>query len=106
MRTLTLLACGGAVAAVLAAVACATTVAPSASTSGPSLADREAIEATLYRYVRGLDRMDPELYASAFAPDGQFDLGANTVTGREEAGSYTHLRSPRDRTRSGMREGR
>jgi hypothetical protein len=34
------------------------------------LADREAIEATLERYTRGLDRLDAQLYLSSFAPNG------------------------------------
>ena len=34
------------------------------------LADREAIEATLERYTRGLDRLDAQLYTSSFAPNG------------------------------------
>jgi hypothetical protein len=68
---------------VLFVSACATTLsAPVAER--PTLADYEAIHATLYRYTRGLDRHDPDLYASAFAEDGVFDLGATTYTGRDE----------------------
>lgn len=52
---------------------------------GPTLADREAIEATLYRYTRGLDRGDPELYASAFAPDGALYSGDNVMAQGHEA---------------------
>ncbi len=64
----------------LSAAACAT--APVAA-PGPTLADREAIEATLYRYARGLDRHDVELYASAWAEDAVFDLGVTTYEGRD-----------------------
>jgi uncharacterized protein (TIGR02246 family) len=47
------------------------------------LADREAIEATMQRYVRGLDRLDADLYASSFAPDAELDIDGNVRTGRE-----------------------
>ena len=51
----------------------------------PTLADHEAIEATLYRYARGLDRGDPELYTSAFAPDGALYSGENALAEGHEA---------------------
>lgn len=56
---------GLALGLILAASACSP--APSA---GPALADRQAIDATLARYTRGLDQLDADLYLSAFAPDG------------------------------------
>jgi hypothetical protein len=42
----------------------------SANAAATHLADREAIEMTLERYTRGLDRLDPDLYVSSFSPDG------------------------------------
>jgi uncharacterized protein (TIGR02246 family) len=69
-------------ACLLASVGCASLPAADAA-AGPTLADYEAIHATLYRYTRGLDRHDVELYASAFAEDGVFDLGATSYTGRD-----------------------
>jgi hypothetical protein len=73
-----------AAAAALIVAGCATTGTTGAAMTGePTLADREAIETTLYNYARGLDRHDVELYASAFAEDGVFDLGATTYEGRE-----------------------
>jgi hypothetical protein len=64
-------ACLSSVVAMLAIslAACA----PSSEVGGSGsarLADREAIEATLERYTRGLDRLDAPLYISSFAPDG------------------------------------
>lgn len=70
-------------AAALLLSACATTAAPSASANEPTLADYEAIHETLYNYARGLDRHDVELYASAFAEDAVFDLGATQYEGRD-----------------------
>ena len=35
-------------------------------------ADREAIEALMWRYDRSLDNYDPEAYAANFTPDGAF----------------------------------
>jgi hypothetical protein len=79
------LAAGVAAAAiVLTSTACATTGAAPAMTAGePTLADYEAIHETLYNYARGLDRHDVELYASAFAEDAVFDLGATQYEGRD-----------------------
>jgi hypothetical protein len=57
--------------AVLAVSLAACTARSSVADSGSArLADREAIEATLERYTRGLDRLDPQLYLSSFAPNG------------------------------------
>jgi ketosteroid isomerase-like protein len=83
MRTVKLAGRSAAAAVVLMSAACATT--PMATeAAGPTLADREAIEATLYNYARGLDRHDPDLYASAWAEDAVFDLGGGRVfEGRE-----------------------
>lgn len=41
-----------------------------------SLADREAIRECLYRYCRGIDRLDPEALRSAYWPDGTDQHGA------------------------------
>jgi hypothetical protein len=70
-----------AAAAVLALTACAS-LAP--ADAGPDrAADREAIEATLFRYTRGTDRVDPDLFTSAFLPDGELLLGATVYKGHE-----------------------
>ncbi len=71
-------------ACVLAAAVCAAAIPAGArAEDGPTLADREAIEATLYRYSRGLDRGDAELYASAWAPDGVFAAGNMEAQGHD-----------------------
>jgi 3-phenylpropionate/cinnamic acid dioxygenase small subunit len=72
-----------AVAGLALTSACATMPAADMA-AGPTLADREAIEATLYNYARGLDRLDPDLYASAWSEDAVFDLGATAYHGRDE----------------------
>lgn len=43
------------------------------------LADRDAIEATLDRYIRGLDRLDAPTYLSAWAEDGEVSLYGEEV---------------------------
>jgi len=55
----------------------------SANAAGARLADREAIEITLERYTRGLDRLDPDLYISSFAPDGVLMIYEKAYRGRE-----------------------
>ncbi len=45
--------------------------------------DRQQIEATLERYTRGLDRLDPELYSSSFAPNGVLMIYAKAYQGRD-----------------------
>ena len=47
------------------------------------LADREAVEMTLERYTRGLDRLDPDLYVSSFAPDGVLMIYDKAYHGRD-----------------------
>ena len=46
-------------------------------------ADREEVEATLQRYLHGLDRLDAELYASSFAPDGEMIITGERHQGRD-----------------------
>ena len=47
------------------------------------LRDRADIEELMWRYARALDTNDPEGYASAYTPDGQFGTGPNATKGRE-----------------------
>lgn len=54
-----------------------------AAAAGPTVADYEAIETTLYHYTRGLDRHDADMYASAWAEDSEFDLGVAKFKGRD-----------------------
>ena len=65
---------------VLALPACA----PRAEVGGTArhpLADREAIEAALQRYTRGLDRLDSTLYVSSFAANGVLMIDAKRYQG-------------------------
>lgn len=45
-------------------------------------ADRAEIQALMWRYVRALDTLDADAYASVFAEDGQFGVGQNATKGR------------------------
>jgi hypothetical protein len=71
-------------AAALMAVACAT-AAPQDADAGLRLADREAILGTLDRYTRGLDQLNPDLYVSAWAEDGEVVLYEDEVHSGHEA---------------------
>lgn len=53
---------------------------PSVSQIRDELADREAIRDCLYRYARGIDRLDEELLRSAYWPDAIDDHMAFTGT--------------------------
>jgi len=64
-------------AALLAAVPGSAVLAQEAATLTPEqlvqrYADREAIEALMWRYDRSLDNYDAEAYAANFTPDGAF----------------------------------
>jgi uncharacterized protein (TIGR02246 family) len=43
--------------------------------------DRQEIEALMWRYVRALDTLDPDAYASVFTEDGEFVSGGNPTKG-------------------------
>jgi uncharacterized protein (TIGR02246 family) len=45
--------------------------------------DRMQIEDLMWRYTRALDTNDPEAYAAAYTPDGQFSAGTNVTKGRD-----------------------
>jgi hypothetical protein len=79
----------GALVLILAA---ACTGAPDASgdaNEGLRLADRDAIQGTLDRYIRGLDRLDVETYLSAWAEDGEVSLyGEEVHRGHAALGQY------------------
>ncbi|HEX7235448.1 MAG TPA: nuclear transport factor 2 family protein [Gammaproteobacteria bacterium] len=47
-------------------------------------ADRAAIEALMWRYVRALDSMDADAYAAVFTEDGRFKSGSTQHQGRAE----------------------
>jgi uncharacterized protein (TIGR02246 family) len=45
--------------------------------------DRVEIEDLMWRYVRALDSMNADAYASVYTEDGQFGTGPNAAKGRE-----------------------
>ncbi len=45
--------------------------------------DRAEIEALMWSYTRALDTLNPEAYAAAYTPDGQFKAGTNATKGHE-----------------------
>lgn len=56
---------------------------------GLRLADRDAIQGTLDRYIRGLDRLDTQTYLSAWAEDGEVSLyGEEVHRGHAALGEY------------------
>jgi hypothetical protein len=46
-------------------------------------ADSEAIDATMHRYLEGLDHLDRDLYASTFTTDAVLDIDGHTRSGRD-----------------------
>lgn len=71
------------VALLALAVPACTPGSDASSTARARIADREAIEATLERYTRGLDRLDPVLYVSSFAADGVLMIDAKKYQGHD-----------------------
>jgi len=71
-----------AVAAVVVAIALASTQLGAQDTAAREARDRAEIEALMWRYVRALDTSTAEAYAAAYTPDGQFSAGANATKGR------------------------
>ena len=45
--------------------------------------DRVQIEKLMWQYTRALDAENPDAYAAAYMPDGQFGSGPNAVKGHE-----------------------
>jgi hypothetical protein len=43
--------------------------------------DRAEIEDLMWRYARALDTLNPDAYAAAYTPDGQFGTGPNATKG-------------------------
>lgn len=73
---------------VLILTAACTGATPDADT-GLRLADRDAIQATIDRYIRGLDRLDAPTYLSAWAEDGEVSLyGEDVHSGHDALAEY------------------
>lgn len=75
----------------LAAILLGTCLGFTACTSGTGdgtaaarrLADREAIDATMHRYLTGLDHLDRDRYAETFAADAVLDIDGKQTVGRD-----------------------
>jgi len=76
MRTL-------AVAAVVGAIALASTQLGAQDTTAREAQDRAEISALMWRYVRALDTRNADAYAAAYTPDGQFIAGGAPTKGRD-----------------------
>lgn len=75
-----------AMASLVLAASLATACAPhheAVTAAAQRLADREAIDATMHRYLTGLDHLDRELYAGTFTEDAVLDIDGKSSTGRE-----------------------
>src|SRR5438876_2699330 len=73
----------GILAAVVCAVAIASTAVVGQDNSAREAKDRPEIEALMWRYARALDTGDGTAYAATYTVDGQFGTGANATKGRE-----------------------
>jgi hypothetical protein len=51
--------------------------------AGREARDRAEIEALMWSYTRALDTLNPDAYAAAYTPDGQFKAGATATKGHE-----------------------
>jgi hypothetical protein len=67
----------------IAVAACSPPGSDETTAAARRLADREAIDATMHRYLEGLDHLDRDLYASTFTPDAVLDIDGNTRSGRD-----------------------
>lgn len=74
----------GALAGILATTVVAVFAAPQSDAELlRELKDRVQIEDLMWRYTRALDTNDPDAYAAAYTPDGQFRAGTNVTKGHE-----------------------
>ena len=71
-----------AVAAVVGAMAFASTQLGAQDTAAREARDRAEIEALMWSYTRALDTLNPDAYAAAYTPDGQFVAGQNATKGQ------------------------
>jgi SnoaL-like domain len=69
-------------AAIVSAIAFASTHMGAQDNSAREARDRAEIEGLMWRYARALDTSNAEAYAAAYAPDGQFGTGANATKGQ------------------------
>jgi len=70
------------VAAVVGAIAVASTQLGAQDTAAREARDRAEIQGLMWRYARALDTSNAQAYAAVYAPDGQFGNGPNATKGR------------------------
>ena len=70
------------VTALVGAMALASTQLGAQDNAAREARDRAEIEALMWRYTRALDTRNPDAYAAAYTPDGQFVAGGNATKGR------------------------
>lgn len=74
----------GALAGILATAAVAILSAQQSDADAlREMKDRHQIEDLMWRYTRALDTNDPDAYAAAYTPDGQFSAGASVTKGHD-----------------------
>jgi hypothetical protein len=79
----------GCLASFALALTAACSGAPPDTDADLRLADRHAIQGTLDRYIRGLDRLDTPTYLSAWAEDGEVSLyGEDVHQGHDALAEY------------------
>jgi hypothetical protein len=69
-------------AALVCAIAFASTQLGAQDNSAREAKDRAEIEALMWRYTRALDTRNADAYAALYTPDGQFSAGSNATKGR------------------------
>jgi hypothetical protein len=70
-----------AAAVIVSAIAWTSTQVGAQDNAAREARDRNEIEDLMWRYARALDTANPEAYAAAYTPDGQFGAGANATKG-------------------------
>jgi len=68
---------------VMCALAWTSTQVGAQDTAAREARDRAEIEALMWSYTRALDTLNPEAYAAAYTPDGQFKAGSTVTKGHE-----------------------
>ena len=72
---------GLAALAMVCALAWTSTLVGAQDNTAREARDRAEIEALMWSYTRALDTLNPEAYAAAYTPEGQFVAGQNATKG-------------------------
>jgi uncharacterized protein (TIGR02246 family) len=84
-------------AAIVSAIAFASTQMGAQDNTTRESRDRAEIEALMWRYARALDTSNAEAYAAAYTPDGQFGAGANATKGADALRKMISAQSDRQK---------